>query len=281
MLLGQELFVLKIANKISATKPVTDAEEHPLLSQLKYVRAGDVLVSCDPKFLFVKIWMEQLADVVPVREIVRLHDHRRFLATHPVQSVVGAVVDPDIGIKVTNVGHELAILITRRHFMRLAPLIQVVVETIRNPVPIRSLPVINHGRPAVFRDKARSAEHAMPHGWWSQHRWVPGPMNHVLTRDVGERKTEVVPVDVVQVIATLPEEGRIGVTRHRFSGPGMRQVVSQPARRWVRWHRRGLDSRLRYLRTAHGGEHGKEEGSQDFLYSIHGVFSFHSVAALE
>src|SRR5210317_939743 len=105
--------------------------------------------------------------------------------------------------------------------MRLAPLVQIVVKGIRNPVSPRSLPVINNSRPTVFGDKARSTEHAVTHGFWSQNGGVPLPVHHVLTGNVSEDKSGGVSVNVVQVVAPLPEESWVGVTRHCVSGPGM------------------------------------------------------------
>ena len=139
MLLGQELFVLEVADKITATQLVADAKQHPFIPQPEHVGAGDILVSSDPELFLVEVRMKQLADVVPVLEVVGLHDHRRFLAAAAVHSIVDTIVDPDIGIKVRHIGHQPAVLVTRRHFMRLAPLVQVVVEGIGNPVSPRIL----------------------------------------------------------------------------------------------------------------------------------------------
>ena len=157
MLLGQELFVLEIANKITTTKLVADAKEDPFIPQPEHVRTGDALVSFDPEFLFIKIRMKHLANVVPILQIIGLHDHGGFFFATPVHSKVDASVDPYFGFEVRHIGYELTVLVTRRHLMRLAPLVKVVVETIRNPFPLRSLPVINNRRTTVFGNKARSA----------------------------------------------------------------------------------------------------------------------------
>ena len=223
MLLGQELFVLKIADEITTTQLMADAQEHPLFPQLEHVGAGDILVSSDPELLLVKFRMEQLADVVPILKVFGLHDHGRFFSADPVHSIVDAVVDPDIGVKVTHIRHQLAVLITRRHLMRLAPLVQVVVEGIGNPVPLGSFAMINHGGPTIFGDKTRTAEHTVPRGRGSQDGGVPFPVHHVVTGNMGKDITGKVPVDIVQMVAPLPEEGRIGIQgefRH-----GVSQVI--------------------------------------------------------
>ena len=164
-----------------------------------------------------------------------------FLVATTVHSIVDPIVDPDIGIKVRHIGHQLAVLITWGHFMRLAPLIQVVVEGVGNPVPIGSLTMIDHSWPAVFGDKTGAAEHTVPHGCRSQHSGVPFPVYHIFAGNMGENKTSPVPVNVVQVVTPLPEEGRVGVARDCVSRPEMGEVVSQPGFWQALWYGRGLD----------------------------------------
>ncbi len=76
MLFGQELLVLKIADKITTTQLVADAKQHPFIPQLEYVRAGNILVSSNSELLLVKIRMEQLTDVLPILQVFGFHDHR-------------------------------------------------------------------------------------------------------------------------------------------------------------------------------------------------------------
>ena len=259
MLLGQELLILKIADEITAAQLVADAQEHPLLPQLEHVGAGNILVSSNSELFLIKVRMEQLADVVPVLEVFGLHDYRRFLVATAVHSIVDPIVDPDIGIEVRHISHELAVLIPWGHFMRLSPLIQVVVEGVGNPVPIGSLTMIDHSWPAVFGDKTGATEHTVPHGCRSQHSGVPLPVYHVFAGNMGEDKTSTVPVNVVQVVTPLPEEGWVGVARYCVSRPEMGEVVSQPGFWQALWYGRSLDDRLRLLSTAHGGDEAKSE----------------------
>jgi len=152
MLLGQELLILKIADEITATQFVADAQEHPFISQPEHIGTGDILISSNTELLLIEFRMEQLADEVPVLKVFGLHNYGRFLVATAVHPIVDPLVDPDIGIEVRHIGHQLAVLIPWCHFMRLSPLIQVLVEGIGNPVSIGSLPVIDHGRPAVLGD---------------------------------------------------------------------------------------------------------------------------------
>ena len=227
MLLGKELLVSEITDEISTAQLVADAQKHPLLPQLEHVGTGDILISADPELLLVEIWMKQLADVIPILEVFGLHDYRRFLVATAVHPIVDPLVDPDIGIEVRHIGHQLAVLIPWCHFMRLSPLIQVVVEGVGNPVSLGSLAMIDHGWPAIFGDKTRPAEHTVPHGCGSQHSGVPIPVYHIFAGNMGEDKTRTVPVNVVHVVAPLPEEGRVGVACScGFFCCGVRQVIS-------------------------------------------------------
>ena len=65
MLLGQELFALEVADKITTTQLMADAKQHPFIPQLEHVSAGDILVSSNSELFLVKIRMQQLADVDP------------------------------------------------------------------------------------------------------------------------------------------------------------------------------------------------------------------------
>ena len=136
---------------------------------------------------------------------------------------------------------------------------RVVVQGIGNPVTLGSLAMIDHGWPAVFGDKTRAAEHTVPHGCGAQHSGVPFPVYHIFAGNMGENKTSPVPVNVVQVVTPLPEEGRVGVARDCVSRPEMGEVVCQPGFWQALWYGRGLDDRLRFLGGAHGTDKGKEE----------------------
>ena len=88
-------------------------------------------------------------------------------------------------------------------------------------------------------------------------------------------------VDVVQVVAPLPEKGRIGVACGcGFFCFGVRQVIGQPGGGRALRHRRCVYDRLRLPSTARGGDEGKEEGCQNFLGYVHCAFPFNSVSDL-
>ena len=105
MLFGEELLVLKIPDKLTATQAVADAKEHPLIPHFKHIRAGNILISADPEFFLIEVGVKQLPDVVPVLKILGFHHHWGLTTTACVDSIVDAIIDPDIGIEVRHPRH--------------------------------------------------------------------------------------------------------------------------------------------------------------------------------
>ena len=70
--------------------------------------------------------------------------------------------------------------------MRLAPLLEVVVQGIGNPVSLRFMAKIDHRRLAFLGDETGAAPYAVAHGCWPQHGGMPLPVHHVLTGNMAE-----------------------------------------------------------------------------------------------
>ena len=194
--------------------------------------------------------MKKFAQIQPPAEVLGF-DQCGIAAA--VDRVVGAILDPAIRIPVIHLG------LFPRGGQRLdgdrfRPFFQLVIQRKGDLVPPRALPMIDHGRFALFGEKPGAAEHAVPGRLGGQRCRMPFPMDHVAAGDVGERKPFLVVVDVVQVIPTFVVKGGIGIRRDRTAGARMGQVIREPRPRRVRRHGRCFASGDHL----HGGHQDKE-----------------------
>src|SRR5262245_30512086 len=85
-------------------------------------------------------------------------------------------------------------------------------------IPIRTLAVIDRGGPAIQREKAGAAEHAVTREGRLELRRLPAPVEHVGTGDMDEgKRLSILPgvtQDVVQMADTIDVKRRIRIARH-------------------------------------------------------------------
>ena len=222
----EELFVLKAAEVIAAPDPVTEAEQHPLVPNPEHIRAGDVLITRHVEGGHFVV--EQVAEVFPFPQICGLHQVR-FPA--PGHRVVGVSIEPAVRVPVTHFRKRSRIsLRIDRH--RFRPALQQIVLGERDLIPAGTFPVVDDSGLTFFGEEAGPAEQTMPHGGGGERGRMPLPVHHVRAGNVRPRGAGFGFVDVVEMVAPLPGEGRIRVARRRPSRVG--QMIGQPGRGWIR-----------------------------------------------
>ena len=81
----------------------------------------------------------------------------------------------------------------------------------------------------------------MTRGFWSQNSRVPFPVHHVLTGNMCKYETATVPVNVVQVVSTVPDKRGIWISREGITGTRMSRVIGQPSLRRILRQRGSLE----------------------------------------
>ena len=165
--------VLKAAQIIAASNPVTQAEQHPLVPQAEHVRAGDVFIARHIQGGHPAV--KQVAEILPVPQIRGPHQVRILSAG---DRVVGLSVEPAVGIPVSHL-RKCSRPDSGVHRHRLRPAFQQIVLGKRDLITAGALAVIDDRRPASLGQKAGAAEQTVPHGGGGKRGRMPFPMDHV------------------------------------------------------------------------------------------------------